>query len=201
MTWAPLLLADTSPSLRLLVLRDLLKRPEDDAEIQELKQLQETDPFIIRFLDLQNEDGSFRSGEGGGGILGGLRLTAQALMGLGYFGLAPEHPAVESDLTGVKFEPEVLGPEILDVGGVGLHDREIDQGLHRRDAALGDPRRRGVDDHDVDDRSIVEGHLGKRIRFGNVGGVESAVVPLGKLVVVHLLDHLPGAVPVDLVAA
>jgi hypothetical protein len=95
MTWAPLLLADPSPSLRLLVLRDLLNRPEDDEEFQELKQLQESDPFIARLLDLQNEDGSFRCGEGGSGILGGLRLTAQALMGLGYFGLPPDHPAVK----------------------------------------------------------------------------------------------------------
>jgi len=95
MTWTPLLLADPSPSLRLLVLRDLLGRPEDDVEIQELRQLQETDPFITRLLDLQNEDGSFRGGEGGGGILGTIRLTAQALMGLGYMGLEPDHPAVQ----------------------------------------------------------------------------------------------------------
>ena len=94
MTWAPLLLADPSPSLRLLVLRDLLNRPESDDEVRELKQLRETDPYVTRFLDLQNEDGSFRGGEGGGGVLGSIRLTAQALMGLGYFGLSPDHPAV-----------------------------------------------------------------------------------------------------------
>jgi len=95
MIWEPLLLADPSPSLRLLVLRHLLNRPESDDEVQELVQLQDTDSFITRFLDLQNEDGSFRGGEGGGGILGAIRLTAQALMGLGYFGLAPDHPAVK----------------------------------------------------------------------------------------------------------
>jgi hypothetical protein len=94
MTWAPLLLADPSPSLRLLVLCDLLKRPETDAEVQELKRLQGNDPFVTRLLELQNEDGSFRGGEGGGGILGSIRLTAQALMGLGYCGLPPEHPAI-----------------------------------------------------------------------------------------------------------
>jgi hypothetical protein len=94
MTWTPLLLADPSPSLRLLVLRDLLDRPDSDLEIQELKQLQEKDPFVTRFLSLQNEDGSFRGGEGGGSVLGSIRLTAQALMGLGYFGLGPDHPAV-----------------------------------------------------------------------------------------------------------
>jgi len=94
MIWTPLLLADPSPSLRLLVLRDLLGRSENDPEIQELRQLQEKDPFITRFLDLQNEDGSFRGGEGGGGVLGAIRLTAHALMGLGYFGLGPDHPAI-----------------------------------------------------------------------------------------------------------
>ncbi|MFX0168607.1 MAG: prenyltransferase/squalene oxidase repeat-containing protein [Candidatus Hodarchaeota archaeon] len=92
--WTPLLLADPSPSLRLLVLRDLLKRPETDQEVQELKALQHTDPLIKKFLALQEEDGSFRSGEGGGAILGRLRTTAQALMGLGYLGLGPDHPAV-----------------------------------------------------------------------------------------------------------
>jgi len=96
MTWAPLLLADPSPSLRLLVLRDLLGRPETDAEVQELKQLQVTDPIVTKFLELQNQDGSFSGGEGGGGILGTIRLTAQALMGLGYLGLGPDHPAVRS---------------------------------------------------------------------------------------------------------
>jgi hypothetical protein len=95
MTWTPLLLADPSPSLRLLVLRDLLDRPENDPEIQELKQLQETDPFVTRFLDLQNADGSFRGGEGGGSGLGAIRLTAQALMGLGYLGLGPDDPAIQ----------------------------------------------------------------------------------------------------------
>lgn len=94
MTWIPLLLADPSPSLRLLVLRDLLNRPDSDEEIQELKKLQSADPMVEKFLALQEKDGSFRSGEGGGAILGRIRMTAQALMGLGYFGLGPESPSV-----------------------------------------------------------------------------------------------------------
>jgi hypothetical protein len=61
MTWAPLLLADPSPSLRLVVLRDLLNRPETDEEVKELKTLQKTDPLIERFLVLQDNDGGFRS--------------------------------------------------------------------------------------------------------------------------------------------
>jgi hypothetical protein len=95
MTWTPLLLANPSPSLRLLVLRDLLSRPADDPEVRELQQLQAEDPLIQRVLALQNEDGSWRGGEGGGDILGEVRLTAQALMGLGYFGLEPAHAAVK----------------------------------------------------------------------------------------------------------
>jgi hypothetical protein len=95
MTWTPLLLATPSFSLRLLVLRDLLDRPEDDEEVQELRRLQEEDPLVQRVLALQNPDGSWREGEAGGQILGNLRLTAQALMGLGYFGLGPDHLAVK----------------------------------------------------------------------------------------------------------
>jgi hypothetical protein len=95
MTLIPLLLADPSPSLRLLVLRDLLNRSDDDAEVMELAKLQEDDPLIQKLLSLQNKDGSWRGGEGGGDILGQIRLTAQALMGLGYFGLNPDHPAVK----------------------------------------------------------------------------------------------------------
>jgi hypothetical protein len=36
MTWAALLLADPSPCLRQLVLRELLYRPEGDPEVSEL---------------------------------------------------------------------------------------------------------------------------------------------------------------------
>jgi hypothetical protein len=77
------------------VLRDLLNRPESDAEIQELHTLQATDPRVKMFLALQEKDGSFRSGEGGGAVLGHIRMTAQTLMGLGYFGLGPKHPAIK----------------------------------------------------------------------------------------------------------
>ncbi len=33
MTWVPLLLTDPSPNLRILVLRELLNRPEEDEEV------------------------------------------------------------------------------------------------------------------------------------------------------------------------
>ena len=94
MTWAALLLADPSPSLRRLVLRDLLDVGNDDEEMLELEGLQDSDPVAANLLALQNEDGSFRAGEGGGQNLGKIRLTAQALMGLGYIGLRPDRPEV-----------------------------------------------------------------------------------------------------------
>jgi hypothetical protein len=95
MTWAPILLASPSPSLRLLVLKDLLKRPRHDKEVRELEAIHEKDSLIQSFLALQEPDGSFREGVGGGSHLGKLRMTAQALMGLGYLGLGPDHPAVK----------------------------------------------------------------------------------------------------------
>jgi hypothetical protein len=93
MMWIPLLLSDPSPSLRLLVLRELLHRPEKDDEVEELKQAQKEDPRIVKILSLQNRDGSWRAGEGVKG-LGSIRMTAQALMGLGYMGLGPKHPSI-----------------------------------------------------------------------------------------------------------
>jgi hypothetical protein len=94
MTWAPLLLADRSPCLRALVLRELLERPDDDPEVQELAELRETDPLIGELRGLQQEDGSFRSDDPnarGGPLL----TTALALARLGYLGLGPEHPLVK----------------------------------------------------------------------------------------------------------
>lgn len=95
MTWAPLLLADPSPNLRLLVLRDLLGRGEDDQEIQELRALRESDLIVEKKLGLQESDGSWRSSEGGSESWRRIRTTAQALLGLGYLGFGPEHPAVQ----------------------------------------------------------------------------------------------------------
>jgi hypothetical protein len=95
MTRAVLLLADPSPSLRVLTLADLLGRPDEDTEVRELRGLQESDPLIAELTALQNEDGSWRATETGGEALGKLRLTAQALMRLGYLGLPYDHPSVK----------------------------------------------------------------------------------------------------------
>ncbi len=96
MTWAPLLLADPSPCLRLLVLRELLGHPQDDAEVRELLGLRETDPLVADLFRLQAEDGSWRSVDlGKTARTGHVVATAQALMRLGYLNFGPEHPAVQ----------------------------------------------------------------------------------------------------------
>lgn len=94
MTWAPLLLADPSPNLRLLVFRELLQRPAYDQEVRELIALREQDPIVQDLIALQNADGSWNSQDGGGDAWNGIRITAQALVSLGYLGFGPEHEAV-----------------------------------------------------------------------------------------------------------
>lgn len=93
MTWAALLLADPSPSLRLLVLRELLHRPDDDLEVCELLSLLGSDALVAELLALQQPDGSWRA-EGVATRAGPLRATALALMRLGYLGFGPDHPGV-----------------------------------------------------------------------------------------------------------
>ena len=53
MTWIPLLLGDKSPSLRLLVLRELLQVDEENPEIQELIKLQTMDAIVTDLLKFQ----------------------------------------------------------------------------------------------------------------------------------------------------
>ncbi len=96
MTWAPLLLADPSPCLRLLVLRELLQRPDDDPEVQELEELRETDPLVSKLLTLQSSDGSWKEADMGGSVPGGkIQATSQALTRLGYLRFNKDHPAVK----------------------------------------------------------------------------------------------------------
>ena len=96
MTWAPLLLTDPSPNLRLLVLRELLHAPEDDPEVLELISSREGDPIIQDLLSLQNADGSWRSREGGGSAWKNIRTTAHALLTLGYLGIGAHHLSVQA---------------------------------------------------------------------------------------------------------
>lgn len=83
MTWIPLLLADSSPNLRLLVLRNLLKQA-DSGEMEELEKIREKDPLVTELLRSQASDGSW----------GNIRATAQALIRLGYLGFDSRFPAV-----------------------------------------------------------------------------------------------------------
>ncbi len=89
MTWIPLLLADPSPCLRRLVLRELLDRPDDDPEVEELDALRQADPLVADLLAAQSADGSW---PGAGGNV--LRDTSLALMRLGYLGFGPDFAPV-----------------------------------------------------------------------------------------------------------
>jgi hypothetical protein len=90
------LLADTSPCLRLLVLRELMGRANDDPEVIELESLRASDPLVVALLQAQNEDGSWNSSDLPGGSTGDpVSVTAQALTRLGYLGFGTEHPPVQ----------------------------------------------------------------------------------------------------------
>ncbi|HEY3342095.1 MAG TPA: hypothetical protein VGK81_08760, partial [Anaerolineae bacterium] len=93
MTWAPLLLADPSACLRWLVLRHLLGRADDDAEVRELAELRHRDPLVTALARAQQEDGSWKAAEPSsrGSIL---MATARALTRLGYLGFGPESAIV-----------------------------------------------------------------------------------------------------------
>ncbi len=96
MTWAPLLLADASPCLRLLVLRELLGRPDTDEEVAELKELRDTDPLVANLIKAQSPDGSWNASESLGlNLRSTLLNTSQALSRLGYLGLDCTDPVIE----------------------------------------------------------------------------------------------------------
>jgi len=100
MTWVPLLLADRSPSLRHLVLTELLERPNNDTEVRELQVLRDEDPLITTLLSLQKEKGNWKDLDQAGYTIGGsIRATTAALMRLGYLGLDKSHPAVQRGAT------------------------------------------------------------------------------------------------------
>jgi hypothetical protein len=95
MTWVALLLADASPCLRLLVLRNLLKQ-KNNKEIKELEKIREKDSLVMELLPLQAADGSWGQEAVMGNAPGGkIQITAQALARLGYLGFGPDYPAVQ----------------------------------------------------------------------------------------------------------
>jgi hypothetical protein len=95
MTWAPLLLADPSPLLRLRVLRSLLELPPDHPEILELSGLADVDPLAARLLAMQSADGSWKTGlTGDTAASNPVLATALVLMRLGFLGFDSSHPAL-----------------------------------------------------------------------------------------------------------
>jgi len=95
MTWIALLLADPSPCLRALVLRELMGRPDDDPEVRELAGLRTADPIVADLLALQAADGSWGPADSVGLSVGDrLHTTARALLRLGYLGFGPGDEAV-----------------------------------------------------------------------------------------------------------
>lgn len=95
MTWAPLLLADPSPCLRWLVLTQLLGRPFDDAEVQELVGVRGQDPLVTSLAATQGEDGAWRmSSLGASWGDDPVRITGLALARLGFLGFGLDDPLV-----------------------------------------------------------------------------------------------------------
>jgi hypothetical protein len=87
-TWVALLLAERSPSLRWLVLRELLGRADDDPEVQELASLREGERLVADLWALQAEDGSWKGTDlGKASAQPSGWATAHALMRLGYLDL------------------------------------------------------------------------------------------------------------------
>jgi len=97
MTWAALLLADPSPCLRWLVLRQILGMPPDDPEALELELLRQADPLVTGLLSEQQANGSWTGGSFAYGATGGSPVlsTAFALSRLGYLGFDSSFPAIE----------------------------------------------------------------------------------------------------------
>ena len=91
--WIPLLLADASPCLRWLVLRELMQRPDSDGEVNELAGLRDTDPLVVELAQSQQPDGSWTSNDPASRG-DPIRTTARALARLGYLGFGPDHAAV-----------------------------------------------------------------------------------------------------------
>jgi len=93
MTWLPLLLSNNSPVFRRLVLKHLMTKPNDDPELLELERLIPDDPILKELSLLQQKDGSWRRfavpthQEP-------IRLTAYAMMRLGFLGLDKTHPMI-----------------------------------------------------------------------------------------------------------
>jgi len=96
----PLLLADPSPCLRLLVLKELLQKPDSDPEVEELQTMMNDDPLIADLINLQGSDGSWKENELAGSIYNTLITTAMILARFAFLGFTEDHPTVKK---GVEF--------------------------------------------------------------------------------------------------
>ncbi len=95
--WAPILLADPSPTLRLLVLRELLGRDDLDDEVLELQALARDDPAVRRLREAQQPDGSWKpSAFARSTSAGPIGATSVALLRLGYLGLSNGDASVDA---------------------------------------------------------------------------------------------------------
>jgi hypothetical protein len=72
----------------------LLKRCDDDTEVQELIKIREQDPLVSNLLSSQSVDGSWRDDNLIGSPGGRLQATSQALTRLGYLGFPKNHSAI-----------------------------------------------------------------------------------------------------------
>ncbi|UCG01252.1 MAG: hypothetical protein JSW11_16750 [Candidatus Heimdallarchaeota archaeon] len=99
MNWIPLLLADPSPCLRLLVLKELLHKKESDPEIQELKEMLNSDPLIINLISFQQSDGSWKEIDSST-YTDKITSTSMVLLRFGFLGFSSDHPTVQK---GIEF--------------------------------------------------------------------------------------------------
>ena len=95
MTWTPLLLADPSPCLRWLVLRELDNQPGDNQEVAELDRMRRQDPLVTGVVD--NPSGGIRllgKDQPDHHLVSSIVMTSQTLLRLGYLGFGRDEPLV-----------------------------------------------------------------------------------------------------------
>ena len=99
MNTAVLLLADPSPTLRFLVLTELLDRDSNDPEVRELQKLRRNDPLVGDVINNQESDGSWRAGSfRGSPSAEKLLVTSLALTRLGYLGFDSTDSCVQKGI-------------------------------------------------------------------------------------------------------
>jgi hypothetical protein len=98
LNWIPLLLADPSPCLRLLVLRELLNKPETDPEVQELLKIQDSDHLVKDILPLQEPNGSWKGASNFHTYTDQITATSVVLLRLGFLGFLSDHPSVQNGI-------------------------------------------------------------------------------------------------------